>query len=802
MKSRSGLGWKVGLLALMLVIAFASVNALAQQTPAGTQISNQAVAQYTDTGGIERTTNSNIVYVTVKQIAGVAVSPSDAATVDVLANQTVHYSFSVTNTGNGPDSFTLNLADPSDPDNDLIVPESLDLYRDINGNGVIDAGDTEVTSIGPIPAGETAHLIARVKVPSSAEAGKVIQIQLSADSGVAPVDPDPVVSADSAVVTFKVVTAGVLSSTLQAQSNYAGDRTSVAPSGEITYTITSLNQGMQEVDNGKVTLEIPDGTTFKDGSLKVNGVQVGPDPSFPYTLTLPTVHGGQAATVEYSVTVNSNQEVGYITNQVEVQVGESGTPIATNQVQTRVVHVAGVELEQGSGDHQIDPTNIGETYEFLYTVKNSGNGPDQIYINVADEKGWTIAVYGPNGVTELPKQGGRYTVGNLPADGSADFVVKVTVPTSQETTNEANNVEITATSGSDPSKSDTKEAILKNIMGAGVTVSAEDSVASGEPGTVVEYTVDIRNDGPATDLFDLSTEDVPEGYIVEFFDEGGNPISDISIGGGGTEKIKVRVTIPSDAEPTDPESFDVIVTSQNNSDEDDSVTLEIGVSTVVAIEIAPNRTGAANRGGFTTYTVRLTNLGNDLATVNLTTEGTERLVYVFLDADNPTTVHGSTHQETLGAGASTDVMIRVDVPSHVAVGTVETARIVATVGTSVTDSATITTEVLGGQLQLQKVSDVTEAAPGETVKYTITAKNISVGALTDVVIYEKVPEHTTFESATADDDFDIAISYSADNGSGWEADPDNDVITDVKWELDNDLGPNAEVEVTITVKVK
>src|SRR5690606_16232418 len=114
----------------------------------------------------------------------------------------------------------------------------------------------------------------------------------------------------------------------------------------------------------------------------------------------------------------------------------------------------------------------------------------------------------------------------------------------------------------------------------------------------------------------------------------------------------------------------------------------------------------------------------------------------------------------LARNATKEIKIRVYVPSETAVGTVETARVTATVekeGKTVSDFATLTTTVVGGELTLQKHVDgeapdsVHEAEPGEQVTYVITAKNISVTPLTNVVIYEKIPAYTTFVSVTTEE---------------------------------------------------
>lgn len=329
MKRRSGL-WSVSLLVAVLVVAFAGFTAFAK-TPAGEMISNQARADYTDTGGVPRTALSNVVYVTVQQVAGVEVTPKDMQTVQVTPNLVVQFPFRVINTGNGPDSFELvaeALTNAGDPN---LLDTAVEVFHDVNGNGVIDSGEVSVTTIGPIASGASAALIARFRVPPGATIDDRVEILLEATS-----EHTSTETAFSGIIIFDVVTAGVLSSRLES------DVENVDPDGEITYTVFSTNQGMQPIAHGvgKVTLVIPEGTEFEPGSLYVNGVKQD-DPLTPdgHEVPLPTVNPGQTAVVSYTVTL-TDPSVRTIANQVPVQV-DANPAVKTNPVSTKVNHEPG-----------------------------------------------------------------------------------------------------------------------------------------------------------------------------------------------------------------------------------------------------------------------------------------------------------------------------------------------------------------------------------------------------------------------------------------------------------------------------
>ncbi|NLN20142.1 MAG: DUF11 domain-containing protein [Firmicutes bacterium] len=795
----------LGLTIALFVIA-ATGMALAM-TPAGTVISNQAFATYRDMNDEQRQAVSNMVYVTVAQLAGVDVTPDQSQTVQVVANQQVQFPFKVRNAGNDADSFALSVnTTPSD----ILV----ELFRDVNGNGIVDAGDVKVESdqyVGPVAAGETIDIIARFRVPANAEGGTTITLVLQAESQYDPSEADT-----SAEITFTVVTEGVITATLEAASDYTADTTRVRPGGTIAYTVTLVNPGMSSINDAVVTLPIPDNTALKPGSVKVNNVQISPDPDTTdneWTHMISTLNGGQTYVITYAVIVDEDAPVGVIGNRVTVQVGQN--TVETNRVETRVLLVAGVELSTIEGEvYDCSPTSIGTTYAFKYVVTNRGNGSDRIFVNATMDNSWPVTVYTADGVTTLPKHEGKYTVGILEKDTSAVFIVKVTVPTNAPSDDETHTLTVSASAQGGElggATADPEYAYLRNVRGAGVTLTADTYAKSGDPGTVVEFTITVENEGPITDLFLLTAElTLPDGYnttgfSVGLFDANGNPVPSISIPGDDSATLTARVTIPAGAPPIDPSiSVKVTAASQNNSDADKGVVnLLVGVNRVYAVSIAPNRTGSANRGGHTTYDLTVQNLGNETETINITFgEANPKLEYSFIDLNN--TYIGTERSVELGPNQTATVRVRVDVPTTVAVGTTETMRVVAIVVGSdpeASSQAVLTTTVTGGELLLKKDVNKTEAAPGEEIIYTIAVKNISVGELTDVVVTEKISQYTTFVRTEQPDG--ITVEYSINGGTTWTSTkPEDDkTITDVKW-IVGTLKANAEIIVELTVKIQ
>ena len=93
---------------LLVVAALVAPASMSAQTAAGTAIGNQASATYTDSSSVSRTATSNVVTTIVQQVASLTLTANGAKTAS--PGSPVFYPHTLTNTGNGSDSFSLTLA--------------------------------------------------------------------------------------------------------------------------------------------------------------------------------------------------------------------------------------------------------------------------------------------------------------------------------------------------------------------------------------------------------------------------------------------------------------------------------------------------------------------------------------------------------------------------------------------------------------------------------------------------------------------------------------------------------------------
>jgi hypothetical protein len=177
------------LLTATLVVGALAAPAIANSTRAGTQITNEATASYRDPNNPTQTlkTTSNIVEVTVAEVAGITATPF--ATVDtnggtVLPNDIINFDFKVTNVGNDSSGITLPGAAVINGPGTLstgATPAAQYAYSTDGGTTwiAIPAGGTTVPNVAP-----GAEILVRVpvQVTTLASSGAPITVQLG-DAG-------------------------------------------------------------------------------------------------------------------------------------------------------------------------------------------------------------------------------------------------------------------------------------------------------------------------------------------------------------------------------------------------------------------------------------------------------------------------------------------------------------------------------------------------------------------------------------------------------------------------------------------
>ncbi len=285
----------VFLLALLLLLGL-SATGWAAGTPAGTSISSKATASY-QVGGSTLTKDSNTSTISVAELIDVSIVSQDGGNVAVAPGTNDQYfTFRVTNTGNGTESFTIGAS--SLQPGDQFDPTLVGIYFDGNGNSQYDPGvDTAVPAgilsnlaadaavtifvVNNIPAtlpdgttpladGNTGNTIMIIGSNTGAGAlgavianggdGGVVDAVIGVPGGL------PLVS--TAVYTISSISVAV-NKTATVIDPFGGSEP--VPGATVTYSLAVTVAGSGTAVGMTITDPIPANTTYKPGTLTLAG---------------------------------------------------------------------------------------------------------------------------------------------------------------------------------------------------------------------------------------------------------------------------------------------------------------------------------------------------------------------------------------------------------------------------------------------------------------------------------------------------------------------------------------------------
>ncbi len=147
-------------------------------TPAGSTITNQASITFIDgLSGQLSLVHSNVARVQVSELRAMDLQEDHNEV--VYAGETINLSHRLSNTGNVADTYALTLTDLAGDNGELI---NLRLIHDLNGNGLADDGEPEVSVSPRLNAGESMQLVVTGTLPATSVAGDSYQLLVEAQS--------------------------------------------------------------------------------------------------------------------------------------------------------------------------------------------------------------------------------------------------------------------------------------------------------------------------------------------------------------------------------------------------------------------------------------------------------------------------------------------------------------------------------------------------------------------------------------------------------------------------------------------
>ena len=491
--------------------------AQATGTPAGTSIGNQATATYKDSLGNTFTSTSNQVTTLITAVYSFSLDPN--STVQTSQNNAednpgqsqnatpgaiVYFPYTLTNTGNSSDSYTFATEQGSTADrpNEIDpVASSLKVFVDSNGNGVVDVGDSEITSlglgtgsqIGPVAADSQMKLVIQYQIPASAATNEVINVDLQARSVGNVAISDTLNYSKTNVLNDAVV------SVVKAVSNATID-----PGGDLTYTFTFTNTGNATATNVTLVDAIPANTTFKASSESASEgtftfsddnqtsyAALTTDPNISHIkFVLASLAAANTRTASFKVTVNAAAPATTIPDFGTFNYERSGPTLVpdapTNTVITVINKKVGVLISDATTPNLFDPADIGSlvlsqsrsgtdalvtdtttqdqapagTYVYFKNViTNNGNASDTFNITTNSNgfpAGSSVSYFkmtdttvGSNNTSPLLDTNSDSTVdtGVLASGASTTVITRVFIPSDASGTNVTAKVQATSTNG-------------------------------------------------------------------------------------------------------------------------------------------------------------------------------------------------------------------------------------------------------------------------------------------------------------------------------------------------------------------
>lgn len=763
------LAWLLALVTLVIVV---SPRPALAAPAAGSQIGNQASATYTDDSQTQRTVTSNAVFTTVQQVAALTLS-ADGAKTATPGGQVV-YAHTLTNTGNGSDSFALAAGESGG-----FGFAGVSFYADANGDGVADNA-TPITGTGALAAGAAFRFVAVGTVPGTASSGQVNTLTVSAvstfDSALSAANTDTTTLSTGAVVNVtKAIDVG----------------RGAPGSGPRTYTLSYTNTGNTAATELTLLDAIPSGMSYVAGSGRWSATggtaltDAGGDDQggirYDYGVTTPgevtaviaSLPAGASGRLSFQVMVNAGlppgdhpataNTAGYRYHDGNAAVG----PYRSNTAQFTVTQGAGLSL---AGDSVVSAPQ-GGTVSFANTLTNTGNGSDTFDLSFVGNDfpaGTAFSFYQADGVTPMLDSNGNGLPDSGPlAPGAAySVVVKAQLPPTASGGPYA--LQKRAASGADPAVTATASDTLGLIVGNRVDLTNDASGSgapgsgagpeatavvsnSADPGAGTRFTLYVANGASVADSFDLAAStdpgfavrSLPAGWSVIFRDASGAIVTNTGvINAGAARLIHAEVTIPAGAAPgTSALYFRALSPTSGAGDRiHDALT----VNTVRALSLTPDGSGQAYPGGAVVYSHTIANTGNvgegdgSASQVQLSladsAAGFSANVYWdrnndgVLDAGDPVVAdlaalaggsNGASTDAGLAPGEAATLFVKVYAPGSAAPGSQNLSTLTATASGTVNGvaapaavSSSDATTVIAGQISLRKTQATDTACSG------------------------------------------------------------------------------------------
>ncbi|OFD47158.1 DUF11 domain-containing protein [Bacillus mycoides] len=525
--------------------------------PASGHIQNQSTSRYT-INGEEKISTSNITFTEVISANVIATKTTPIQYADLQT--IIPYTISIINNGN------IQVENIIVTD---IIPANTSFIENsviVNGNARPNDNPLSGIQIDNIPPNTTATILFQVRVTSIPQINPISNTSTIEYEYTLPNRPP---------ITETIISAAAVTEINHANltSNKAVDLVFATVGDTLTYTITLNQTGNVSANDVIIQDIIPQGTTFIENSVIVNGTAlpgINPVSGIP----IDTIIVGESATASFQVTVTSipipnelnNQAIttfNYIVNPNNLPVTNTTT---TNTVTTTVQNDNVVAIKS------VNATNAlpSQTLTYTITISNSGNvtiedllAIDTVPVDTTFVTS-SVTINGINQPNANPENG--ITLGNLAPNESVIITFQITISSStlQSAINNDASVSYTVTiDPNEPPITITKQTntVTTTLIDPMVRIEKNADKSIVVIGDIITFTLEIFNHSPIPTVNTSVLDMIPAGttFIENSVTINGTQISNIrpdtgiNIGalpadGVATITFKVLVTsIPSNS---------------------------------------------------------------------------------------------------------------------------------------------------------------------------------------------------------------------------------------------------------------
>jgi trimeric autotransporter adhesin len=499
--------------------AAVTIDSVSGTTPAGTEITSQAFADYEDSNGNPALrVQSNVVTTVVSVVSGVFVNPP-TSTVIGPADTISSFAFQVFNIGNALDSFDVSQT------NNAPVGWTVEIVLDTNADGLWDP--TEITAVSvaeDIAPGESAnfHLLATATGAVDNDVG-IYTVLASSQT-------------DDTQTSSGIYTLEIQAAVINLQKRIIETPTYL-PGDVVTYEIETSNTGSAPVTNSTTQDEIPAGTTYVPGSMRHTPIGSSYDDGTPltdaddaadtakYDPTLKSIFIGPGdldpgviiPLVMFQVTIDDDQIAGTTISNVATET-YGGKTTTSNTANFSVAVKPGTSIAPPSQSQDVEP---GQEVSFFVDVTNEGNATDTINLKTVSPSGFIWTLYfddsgAASGSSSLPltdtNGDGLVDTGPIVPGATVDIIAITSIPDGLSNGSEDETI-LTATSVAgvdDPTTSSSASLISRVETGVVVLFKSVSPAGSQPPATTLTYTVTATNNGGATAYQVKIIDQIPE----------------------------------------------------------------------------------------------------------------------------------------------------------------------------------------------------------------------------------------------------------------------------------------------------